>query len=125
MTTPESLLEKARAAMPGEWKSVDGVLAPDDDGNARSYIRPVHSDGWQIVQSCGPNGEANAAYIAALSPAAMIPLLEACEAILEADQSSPHGGLPDCRDNSGAAYQSQWLADHLNTLRTALRGAAR
>lgn len=50
---------------PGPWISVDGILDPDDEGHARSFIRPVHSEGYQIAQTVGPNGEANARLIAA------------------------------------------------------------
>ena len=50
---------------PGPWVAVDDILDPDDEGNARSFVRPVHSEGWQIAQTCGPNGSDNARLIAA------------------------------------------------------------
>lgn len=49
----------------GPWIAVDGILEPDDEGNARSFVRPAHSEGWQIAQTCGPNGSDNARLIAA------------------------------------------------------------
>jgi hypothetical protein len=56
--------EKA-APTPGPWSAVHGVLLPDDEGHTRSFIRPIKGEGYQIAQTVGPNGEANARLIAA------------------------------------------------------------
>ncbi len=49
---------------PGPAIAVHNVLRPCEDGHTRSFVRPVHSEGWQICQTVGPNGPANADFIA-------------------------------------------------------------
>ncbi|MBS0368974.1 MAG: hypothetical protein JSS57_07225 [Proteobacteria bacterium] len=49
---------------PGPAIAVHNVLKPCDEAHARSFVRPVHSEGWQICQTVGPNGPANADFIA-------------------------------------------------------------
>lgn len=48
---------------PTPWAAVHGVLDDDDEGHPRSFVRPVKSEGYQIAQTVGPNGPANAAFI--------------------------------------------------------------
>lgn len=80
MTDDLKLRELAERATPGPWVSVDGILAADDEGNSRSFIKPVPNEGWQIAQTCGPNGENNAAFIAAAREA-VLALLDRIEAL--------------------------------------------
>lgn len=52
-------------------------------------------------------------------------LVEAAGKILSCDREAladhrPKGGIADCIDNTGVAYQSQFMADALEALRSAL-----
>ncbi len=86
-----ALVEELRGlltkATKGPWASVNGVLSADDEGNERSFIRPIPSDGWQIAQTCGPNGSANAALI--------VVAVNALPMLLEALSLRTGGGFAD------------------------------
>ena len=90
------LVEELRAGLegvtPGPWRSVGGILEDDDEGNSRFFVRPVKSEGWQVVQTFGPHGSANAAHIARCSPDNIAKLLDhiaALAAQLAAPTPSP------------------------------------
>jgi hypothetical protein len=70
---------------PGDWRSVDGILPPDDEGHERSFIRPVISEGYQIAQTVGPNGPANSAHIARCSPENIRKLIALIRSLSEAN----------------------------------------
>jgi hypothetical protein len=85
---------------PGPWRAVQGVLPPED-GHERLFIRPEVSEGWQIAQTFGPNGEANAKGIAA------VPQL--VEALAQAPVPAFTEPMETFRERSDA-----WLRDHYN-----------
>jgi hypothetical protein len=55
------------------WRAVHDVLSPDEEGNARSFIRPIHSEGYQIAQTVGPNGREHADFIVKVANAYFAP----------------------------------------------------
>lgn len=114
LRTQEAELSRLRdqiSALKGEGDAIarERELLREENVAHQKYLVPVHQ---RITAAEQALAAAQAGLERASELTAIVDRLASADREIMADSRS-RGGLADCVDNTGQAYQSQWLADQL------------